>query len=56
LRIQHARGRHVFFVDGRQFSWADASGIDIAERGDDVLSLATAMVIDLVCHPESKND
>ena len=36
------------------FSWSDSYGIEIQDDGDVVLMLATAVVIDLVCH-DGKN-
>ena len=41
-------------VSKRWFSWTDTYGIDIAAGEDDVLLLASAVVIDMVCHQESK--
>ena len=32
------------------FSWADTYGVDISPDQDDVLILATTVVIDLTCH------
>lgn len=50
------RGGHVVAnVSKRWFSWTDTYGVEIAE-GDDVLILASAVVIDMVCHQESKRD
>ena len=40
----------------RWFSLTDSYGVDIAEGEDDVLILASAVVIDMVCHQESKRD
>ena len=42
-------------VSKRWFSWSDTYGIDINKGEDDVLILASAVVIDLVSHPD-KND
>jgi uncharacterized protein YxjI len=47
-------GRKVAEVSKRWFSWTDTYGVDIADGEDDVLILATAVVIDMVCHQESK--
>ncbi len=47
-------GRTVAEVSKRWFSWTDTYGIDIAEGEDAVLILATAVVIDMVCHQESR--
>jgi len=37
-------------VSKRWFSWTDTYGIDVADGEDDVLVLATAVVVDLCCH------
>jgi len=42
-------------VSKRWFSWTDTYGIDIADDVDPVLLLATAVVIDLVCHADRKH-
>ena len=47
-------GLEVAQVSKRWFSWTDTYGVDIAAGEDDVLILATAVVIDMVCHQESK--
>ena len=49
------QGREVAQVSKRWFSWTDTYGVDIAEGEDDVLILATAVVIDMVCHQEGNN-
>ena len=41
-------------VSKQWFSWADTYGVDIKDGEDDVVILATAVVIDQVCH--QKND
>ena len=43
-------GQVVARVSKRFFSWSDTYGIDIVDGEDDVTVLATAVVIDLVCH------
>jgi len=43
-------GREVATVSKRFFSWSDTYGIDIVDGEDDVTILATAVVVDLVCH------
>ena len=48
------RGREVAQVSKRWFSWTDTYGVDVVSGEDDVLILATAVVIDMVCHQESK--
>ena len=47
-------GRTVATVSKRWFSWTDTYGVDIADGEDAVLILASAVVIDMVCHQESK--
>lgn len=37
-------------VSKQWFAWSDTYGIEIADDGDPVLLLATAVVIDLICH------
>jgi uncharacterized protein YxjI len=39
-------------VSKRWFSMTDAYGVDVAQGEDDVLILASAVVIDLICHPD----
>ena len=48
-------GRKVATVSKRLFALSDTYGIDIAEGEDDVLILASAVVIDLACH-QDKDD
>ena len=45
-------GDIVASVSKRWFSWTDTYGIDITSGEDDILILASAVVIDLVCHEE----
>ncbi len=47
-------GQAVAEVSKRWFSFRDTYGIDIADGEDAVLILATAVVIDLVCHDGNK--
>lgn len=49
-------GREVAFVSKRYFSWSDTYGVDIVDGEDDITILATAVVIDLVCHDRSDDD
>jgi uncharacterized protein YxjI len=49
-------GQTVATVSKKWFSWTDTYGIDIGPDEDDVLILASAVVIDLVCHDDSKGD
>ena len=47
------RGGHVVaVVSKRWFSWTDTYGIDVDDGEDDVLVLASAVVVDLACHPD----
>jgi uncharacterized protein YxjI len=48
------QGCEVAQVSKRWFSWTDTYGVDIADGEDDVLIIATAVVVDMVCHQESK--
>ena len=48
-------GSVVATVSKRWFSWTDTYGIEIADEEDDVLILASAVVIDLVCHDGNKH-
>ena len=59
LDHEYTFSRHgdvVASVSKRWFSWTDTYGIDIADGEDDVLILASAVVIDLVCHEHSSTD
>ena len=47
-------GSVVATVSKRWFSWADTYGIEVADGEDDVLMLATAVVVDMVCHDDNK--
>ena len=44
--------RTVAVVSKRWFSWGDTYGVDVADGEDDVLVLASAVVIDMACHPD----
>ena len=46
--------RVVATVSKRWFSWSDTYGIDVADGEDDVLVLASAVVIDMACHPDKE--
>ncbi len=41
-------------ISKRWFSWTDTYGVEIADGEDPVLLLATAVVIDLVCHDQKQ--
>jgi len=43
-------GRTVAAVSKRWFDWTDTYGVDIARGEDDVLLLASTVVIDMACH------
>src|SRR6267142_5842156 len=47
-------GNEVALVSKRWFSWSDTYGVDIAEGEDDVLILASTVVIDLACHADKE--
>jgi uncharacterized protein YxjI len=44
----------VAHVSKRWFALSDTYGVDISDGQDDVLLLATAVVIDLICHQDKK--
>lgn len=44
----------VATVSKRWFSWSDTYGIEIADGEDDVLILASAVVVDQACHPDDE--
>jgi uncharacterized protein YxjI len=43
-------------VSRRWFSWANTYGVDIAEGEDDILILASRVVIDMACHEHKDQD
>lgn len=43
-------GQTVAEVSKRWFSWTDTYGVDIRQGENDVLILASSVVIDMVCH------
>jgi len=49
-------GATVAGVSKRWFSWTDTYGVDIAAGEDDVLILASTVLIDLACHGDKKRD
>jgi uncharacterized protein YxjI len=49
-------GRTVAVVSRRWFSWTDTGGVNIAEDEDDILILASTVVIDLACHEHKDQD
>ncbi|MFO1501685.1 MAG: LURP-one-related family protein [Verrucomicrobiota bacterium] len=48
-------GRRVAEVSKKFFRLSDTYGVEIAEGEDDVLILASAVVIDMVCHDNKQN-
>lgn len=52
---EFSRGGHkVAAVSKQWFSWTDTYGIDVAAGEDPVLVLASAVVVDMACHPDEK--
>jgi uncharacterized protein YxjI len=49
-------GREVARVSKKWFRMSDKYGIEVAEGEDDVLILASAVVIDLVSHPDKQKN
>jgi uncharacterized protein YxjI len=49
-------GQTVAEVSKRWFSWADTYGVDVRDGEDDVLILASTVVIDMVCHADRNRD
>ncbi len=47
-------GRTVAEVSKRWFSWTDTYGVEVHAGEDDVLILASTVVIDMACHPDQK--
>ena len=47
-------GETVARVSKAWFSWADTYGVDTLNSADDVLVLASTVVIDAACHPDDK--
>jgi len=47
-------GRPVAEVSKRWFSFSDTYGVDIAEGEDQILLLASTVVIDMICHADNK--
>ena len=48
-------GQVVAQVSKKWFSWTDTYGVNINDGEDSVLILVSAVVIDLICHQESKD-
>ena len=47
-------GRTVAEVSKKWFSWTDSYGVDIADGENDVLILASTVVIDMICHADNE--
>ena len=45
-------GQTVATCSKKWFSWSDTYGIDVASSEDDVLILASSVVIDMICHDD----
>ena len=46
-------GREVATVSKKYFSWTDAYGVDIVNDEDEIVILASTVVIDLCCHADA---
>ena len=49
-------GKAVAVVSKRWFTWTDTYGVDVAEGEDDLLILASTVVIDLACHEKKDRE
>ena len=49
-------GRVVGSCSKKWFSWSDTYGVEVAPGEDDVLILASSVVIDMICHANDKDD
>jgi uncharacterized protein YxjI len=47
-------GETVARVSKHWFSWSDSYGVDVAPNEDDILILASTVVIDMACHDEKE--
>jgi uncharacterized protein YxjI len=48
-------GQEVAYVSKKWFSLSDSYGVDICEGEDDVLILASTVVIDMACHTDQQH-
>lgn len=48
-------GQAVAEVSKRWFTWTDTYGVDITDEQDQILILASTVVIDMVCHGDNKH-
>ena len=49
------RGRTVATVSKQWFALGDTYGVDVAAGEDDVLVLASTVVVDMACHPDREH-
>lgn len=54
-RFTRSSGREVARVSKKFFAWADSYGVEVEEGEDDLLILATTVVIDQVCHDGNRD-
>ena len=47
-------GRTVAAVSKQWFTWTDTYGVEIADGEDDILILASTVVLDMVCHSDGE--
>ena len=52
--IKDEQDRVVATVSKRWFSFTDTYGIEVADGEDPVLILASAVVVDMVCHSDNR--
>jgi uncharacterized protein YxjI len=53
MEYEFTRGGRVVAVCSKKwFSWSDTYGVEVAPGEDDVLILASSVVIDMVCHAD----
>ncbi len=50
----HRHGRLVASVSKKYFPWSDSYGVNIADGEDNVVILASTVVIDLCCHADHR--
>jgi uncharacterized protein YxjI len=53
--VFHRGDSEVARVSKQWFSWSDTYGVDIRPGEDDVLILASTVVIDMACHPSGRH-
>ena len=52
---EFARGdKHVATVSKQWFAWTDTYGVDVEPNEDDILILASTVVIDMACHNDRR--